>query len=621
MLPGARALDEVPTMSRLLRLPSDLTVNAYTPLGILVHLEPHTNFHRAVAFSVARVLAGEEDLKLSEGDLVFIMTSAQAQALAAAAAAQLQSQAQAASVPPSEVTMALSAAAAQVTQSPVQSVPGATSTQPTNNAASIYAASNGGSASSGSAPAQTASTAPAAIAAGVGQAITGTLPVGSTTISPMAPGMALPPPPAGLMTTAPLPPAAPYQASVAAAASQQSPAAIAMLQAQAAQSAAAGMPISGAGLTRPPALGVPAPDTSPVDLAAELGLTPIGLISFASDYLVWIEGDVHDPGAYLAEGGTSLATALNAAGGLQLRADLSAITVTSSAIDSQTGASHTVRNLYRGTTMTDFEKVALHPQDTIIVREVYSDRESGTVMVVGAVRYPGTFDILRNEHLSSILGRAGGLTDEAYPLGTVFTRISAQQAEAQGNYREAVELQTGALTAATTPNVNPAILTYLQALEQQLLKQPALGRITVTADPTILAVKPELDALMQPGDFIYVPKRPSTVSVSGEVLNPGSFQYRPNMTVDDYIEQAGGYSQVAEDDNTFIILPDGSARTPSLNILSFFGSDPIPPGSTIVVPPNPAPFNTMVFLTQISQIFSQLAIAAASLSVISHNNS
>jgi protein involved in polysaccharide export with SLBB domain len=628
-LPGTRALDEVPTMSKLLRTPSDLAVGAYTPLGILVHLEPHTNFHRAVAFSVARVLAGEEDLKLSEGDLVFVLASPQAQALAAAAAAQLQSQAQAANVPPSEVSMALSASAAQATtQPPVSTVPGATTTQPTNNAASIYMASSGGSSGLPSAPAAapaapTTSTATAptsvgqAIATGVGQAITGTLPVGPTTISPIAP---VPTAPAGLMTSAQLPPVPPYQASVAAAASQQNPAEIAMLEAQAAQSAAAGMPFSGAGLTRPLALGLPPPDTSPTDLAAELGLTSNALISFASDYLVFIEGYVHDPGAYLAEGGTSLATALNSAGGLQLRADLSAITVTSSAIDSSTGASRTIRNQYRGNSMADFEKVALQPQDTIIVRQVYSDRESGTVMVVGAVRYPGTFDILRNEHLSSLLGRAGGLTDEAYPLGAVFTRISAQQSEAQGNYREAVELQTGALTAATTPNVNPAILTYLQSLEQQLLKQPALGRITVTADPTILAVKPELDTLLQPGDFIYVPKRPSTVSVSGEVLNPGSFQYRPNMTVDDYIEQAGGYSKVADDDYSFIIMPDGSARTPSSNILSFFGTDPIPPGSTIVVPPNPAPFNTMVFLTQISQIFSQVAIAAASLSVISHNN-
>ena len=111
-LPGTRALDEVPTMSKLLRQPSDLAVNAYTPLGILVHLDPRTNNHRAVAFSVTRVLDGEEDLKLSEGDLVFVMTNPQAQSLAAAAAAQLQSAAQSANVPPSQVAMALSAAAA-----------------------------------------------------------------------------------------------------------------------------------------------------------------------------------------------------------------------------------------------------------------------------------------------------------------------------------------------------------------------------------------------------------------------------------------------------------------------------------------------------------------------------
>jgi len=635
-LPGTRPLEEVPTLSRLLRQPGDLAVNAYTPLAILVHVEPHTNFHRPVAFSVARVLRGEEDVKLSDGDLVYVMTSPQAQALALAASAQLQTQAQAGSVPPSEVTMALSASAAQATtQQPVSTVPGTTSAPTTNTAAAIYMASNSGgapapatqtasAAPAASTPAPATGTAPAApttvggaITTGLTQAVTGTLPYGSAPIGATTVPAA---PPAGLMTSAPLPPVPPYQASVAAAASQQTPAAIAMLQAENAQSAAAGMPVSGAGLTRPPALGVPAPDTSPTDLATELGLTSTAFISFAVDYLVFIEGNVHDPGPYLAEGGTSLATALNAAGGLSLTADLSAITVTSNALDSATGTSRTVRNQYRGASMADFEKIALQPQDTVIVRQVFSDRESGTVMVVGAVRYPGTFDILRNEHLSSILARAGGLTDESYPLGAVFTRLSAQQAEAQGNYREAVELQTGALAAATTPNVNPAILGYLQSLEQQLLKQPALGRITVTADPTILAVKPELDTLLQPGDFVYIPKRPSTVAVSGEVLNPGSFQYRPNMSVDDYIDMAGGYSKVAEDDETFIIMPDGSARTPSSNILSFFGSDPIPPGSTIVVPPNPAPFNTIVFLTQISQIFGQVAIAAASLSAISHNS-
>jgi protein involved in polysaccharide export with SLBB domain len=532
--------------------------------------------------------------------------------------------------------MALSASAAQTAQaattSSLTAAPAGTTPSPANNAAAIYAALNGASSGTQGSNGQVASTSagaaapsspPAsvgqAIATGVGQAVTGTLPFGtsgSVTGMPATPAG----PPAGLMTSAPLPPVPPYQASVAAAASQQSPASIAMLQAANAQSAAAGIPLQGGGLTRLPGLGVPAPDLVPTDIANELGLTPTALVSFAADYLVWVEGDVHDPGTYLAEGGSTLSAVIGAAGGLVLQADLSAITVTSSDIDAGSGTSHTVRNSYRGNSVADFEKVTLRPLDTIIVRPVFSDRETGTVSVVGAVRYPGTFDIMRDERLSSLLGRAGGLTDEAYPLGSVFTRISAQQSEAEGNYREAVELQTGALTAATTPNVNPGLLVYLQSLETQLLHQPALGRITVTADPTILAVKPELDTLLQPGDFIYIPKRPSTVSVSGEVLNPGSFQYRPDMGLDDYVDLAGGYSKVAEDDETFVILPDGSARTGSSNIVSFFGSDPIPPGSTIVVPPNPAPFNTMVFLTQLSQIVSQVAIAAASLSVISHSN-
>ncbi|MGH6888524.1 MAG: SLBB domain-containing protein [Rhizomicrobium sp.] len=635
-LPGTRPLDDVPTLSQLIRKSTDLTGDAYTPLGILVHLDPRTNMHLAVPFSLTRVLEGQEDLKLSQGDLVFVLSNTQAQALAAAAAAQLQAAEKASSVPPSEVALALSSNAAQATQTATQAAPtssvAGTSAQPTNNAAAIYGAANGGTGATGGAPASSAaqgtaasppsatpSTLGQAVATGVGQAITSTLPVGG---SPTTITSATTPPasPMGLMTSAPLPPAPPYQASVAAAASQQSPASIALLQAESAQSTAAGMPLQGAGLTRPPALGVPAPDTSPTDLAAELGLTPTGLVSFAADYLVWIEGDVHDPGSYLAEGGTPLAAMLSAAGGLQLQADLSAVTVTSSEIDAASGTSHTVRNVYRGTTLADFDKVALRPLDTILVRQVFSDRENGAVTVVGAVRYPGTFDILRSERLSSVLSRAGGLTDEAYPLGAVFTRISAQQEEAQGNYREAVELQTGALAAGTTPNVNPQLLTYIQSLEQQLLHQPALGRITVTADPTILAVKPELDTLLQPGDFIYIPKRPSTVAVSGEVLNPGSFQYRPDMSVDDYVDLAGGYTNTAEDDETFVIMPDGSARTASSGVLSFFGSDPIPPGSTIVVPPNPAPFNWMVFATQISQIFSQLAIAGASLSVISHSN-
>jgi protein involved in polysaccharide export with SLBB domain len=619
-LPGTRPLNESSTVSKLLHDQSELMANGYAPFAVLVHRDPATGVRHASAFSPAKVLAHETDYKLGDDDIVFVFTIDQARALANAAAAQLQAAAQAGSVPPTVITQALSASAAQSAQATTS-----TSAAPANTAATIYAAANGGSTST---PATSASSGSQGASGGAATATAGgAIPSLTQAIASSAPGStptgSTPPPtaPAPMFGVLPQPPGVPYDARTAAAASHLPPAAVALLQAQSAQSASLGIPMQGSGLTTPSALGSPTPDLNPSDLAIELGLTPAALISLAGDYLVSVVGDVHDPGAYLAVEGTSLGTMLNVSGGLQRQADLSWVEVTSTEIDASSGTSKTVRNAYKGRNREDFEVVSLRPLDTIRVRQVFADRESGTVTIVGQVKYPGSFDILRNERLSSLINRAGGLTDEAYPYGSVYTRISAQQAEAEGNYREAVELQSGALIAATTPNVNPGILTYLQSLQSVLLHQPALGRISVESDPTILSVKPQLDTLLQPGDFIYVPKRPATVAVSGEVLNPGSFQYRPGMNMGDYMQLAGGTTRTSDPDSTFIILPDGTARPATSDFFDFFGSDPIPPGSTIVVPPDPAPFNMMVFLTSLSQIVSQVAISAASLAVISTKSS
>ena len=629
-LPGTRPLSGAPTLSHLLHDQSEIMSNGYSPFAILVHRDSVTGVKHAIAFSVANAIAHKDDLKLGDDDIVFVFTTEQARALANAAAAALQAAAQAGSVPPSVVTQALTASkATQASTTPTTGTttgstaapPAPTSSAPTTNtAATIYAASNtsptGASTpaaptvGSAAAPPPSGSTVPGGVPS-LAQALTS----GAIPGLPAQPGTT-PAPPTPMFGVLPQPPNAPYDARTAAAATHQPPASIAVLQAQLAQSTALGVPLQGGGLTSPAALGSPAPDLNPNDLATELGLTPAALTSLAGDYLISVSGDVHDPGAYLAVEGTTLGTMMNVSGGLQLQADLSWVEVTSTDIDSSSGTSKTLRNAYKGRSRADFDAVPLRPLDTVLVRQVFADRESGTVTIVGQVKYPGSFDILRNEKLSSLISRAGGLTDEAYPYGSVFTRISAQQAEAAGNYREAVELQTGGLIAATTPNVNPGILTYIQQLQTTLLHQPALGRISIEADPTILSVKPQLDTLLQPGDFIYVPKRPSTVSVSGEVLNPGSFQYRTGMSLSDYLDLAGGETNTADDGSTFIILPDGSARPSSSDFFDFFGSDPIPPGSTIVVPPDPAPFNTMVFLTSLTQIMSQVAISAASLAVL-----
>lgn len=369
--------------------------------------------------------------------------------------------------------------------------------------------------------------------------------------------------------------------------------------------------------------GRPVNNTMLVDnIASRLGVPRTALISIADDNLVWVLDEVRVPGPYIAAKGTTLANIIQAAGGARQQADFSGVEVTSTAFDQMTGDSRTVRTSYDARSGS-LGSVAVSPLDVIRLRGVYSNRDEGTVTVAGQVRYPGVFDITRDERLSSVLQRAGGMTDVAYPYGAIFTRKTAALTEREGNIRASRQIEAEIATLAASPTTSPNAVqsgTYLTTLAQELRDTPVLGRVTITADPTVLATKPQLDVVLEPGDTVFIPKRPSSISVSGEVLNPGSFQYRASYTSDDYVRLAGGTTQSADEDRSFVVFPDGSARPIGDDWLSFRGDNRLPPGSTIVVPRDLSPFDLGQFLKDATQIVSQLAVTAASLSVIQTNN-
>ncbi len=162
-------------------------------------------------------------------------------------------------------------------------------------------------------------------------------------------------------------------------------------------------------------------------------------------------------------------------------------------------------------------------------------------------------------------------------------------------------------------------VTAIQSFITQLRTQKPLGRIAMEADPSVLAANPAQDPLVEPGDVVFIPQRPSTVAVLGEVMQPGSYSYRPGMTVDEYIKKAGGYAQFANDDLTFIVMPDGSARRVETSWLNF-DVNTLPPGSTIVVPRDLAPLFTRQVILDVTGIMSSFAVTIASLAVLAHNN-
>jgi len=591
-VPGVHALGASPMISGLLRDNDDLAPNAYTLFAVIVRHDPGTNFLKLVPFSVVGVFKGTENIKLMDDDSVYVFSTSEVQALASAAATSLYN---ATSAPGVAALNQQQGATSQPTNSGSSG-----SNTVTGNSTSVQlgipsSMLPGGGASSPSSPnsQQLLQMATAAQNQQQQNAAPSGGQNGSSSGQPSASTQQ--PPSSGGQPSGSLPGSSSYGSQ------QSAPSTV--------QQSLPGQSVASPTATNPNA------PVSLSDLANRLGVSQTAMTNLAMNYLVWVNGEVLSPGPLLAETGTSLSSMLEAAGGLQRQADLSGITVTSTEINAELGTSRTLRNTYARKD-TDFGKVLLRPFDSVSVRPVFSDRIGESITINGQVRYPGTYEFTRDERLSSVIARAGGLTDEAYAYGAVFTRQSAAVAEAQANQREAMMLNDQIATAAVQVGAQSSSLSFLQSMVTTLQKQPALGRISITVDPAVLMAHPDRDPLLETGDALYIPKRPSTVAVTGEVLNGGAFAWKPGMTVDDYIDMAGGETDAAEDSDIFVIMPDGTAITGHSSWWSFGDRSRIPPGATVVIPRDPQPFNWTTFLSIYTDILSKIAITAASLAVI-----
>ena len=155
----------------------------------------------------------------------------------------------------------------------------------------------------------------------------------------------------------------------------------------------------------------------------------------------------------------------------------------------------------------------------------------------------------------------------------------------------------------------------LSSLITKLRLEEPLGRMVVDLDSLKLRTDPIANFSVKHGDSLYIPKRPSFVSIVGEVLNATTVGFNPDLTVDQYIELSGGLNDAADKDKIFVILPNGKSQLVQRSL--FRSRTYILPGSTIVISRDSRPFDAISLTRIITPILADLATSAAAIAAIS----
>lgn len=356
--------------------------------------------------------------------------------------------------------------------------------------------------------------------------------------------------------------------------------------------------------------------TPPIDECPEIFEKQPDLLSFVLEHSVNVTGEVRRPGIYPIVPDTGLDAVAAIAGGLTREVDIQRVEVSRFSTSTETTGSG-LRQII-DLKSQHANAVGVGPGDVVRFNPLFSDRDSGPVFLSGEFVRPGSYEIRRGERLSEIIARAGGLTAQAYPYGGVFTRERVRRAEQVALQRLARDLNTAVTLAAARRGIGSEAVSGFGQLSRDVANAPATGRVVIEADPTVLQVRPELDVVLEPGDRVFIPKRPNSVLVTGDVLNPGAQQFVSGRRADAYVRLAGGMQRSADSDRVFVILPNGAAQPVGVSAFNFTPVQ-VPPGSTIVVPKDATPFDLFTFARDISSVLGQLAVTAAALTVISNN--
>jgi protein involved in polysaccharide export with SLBB domain len=278
------------------------------------------------------------------------------------------------------------------------------------------------------------------------------------------------------------------------------------------------------------------------------------------------------------------------------------------------------------------ENKALKPGDIVTIfsradLELPMEKHAAFVRVGGEVNAPGVYRVNPGQTLREVVEQAGGLTSHSYLYASLFTRVSARKAEEEQLKQSSEELQKDLMSkyanaipqAGQTAADQQAQMAMQQAVLARLTSIKPTGRVVLTmkSDAASLTDIPEFP--IEDGDTFYIPPRLSTVQVAGAVYNANAFRYETGKRLIGYLNDSGGATRDADQKRIFVIRADGSVvsrQSHRSHSHGNFENLKLLPGDAIVVPEKLRVSSKMTNVLQYTQLFSQLALSAAALSVV-----
>jgi protein involved in polysaccharide export with SLBB domain len=274
--------------------------------------------------------------------------------------------------------------------------------------------------------------------------------------------------------------------------------------------------------------------------------------------------------------------------------------------------------------------LALQPGDVITI---YSTQDTGVpgakdthlVKLEGELVVPGIYQARTGETLRELVVRLGGMTPEAYLYGARFYRESVkleQQKRWEENLNQlAAEVErvgsrkvqdstdsSGASAAAVTTESQRRLVERLRLIkpEGQIALELPLGGNKVADLP---------DIVLENGDRFHVPRKPPFVTVMGQVYNPGSFLYRADGRIDDYMKLAGGSTRQANAKDIHVVHANGTVSSSRQEgwLGGGISGSALQPGDTIFVPEELDRYSWRKDLKDWTSVLYQFGLGAAAL--------